>query len=134
MKPILEHVPAGVSLRQILHFAQLIRSSKFQQFDYDDEFLNWIHYGQTKPPAFDLDRVTVDINMYLSTDDTTTTIGNIMELRDRLPHVKQTYIFSNFTHSDFVYHEQAVHLVYDKVISDMVFLDKEKTTQKNTFH
>lgn len=120
---ILEFVPAGISLRQILHFGQLIRSGKFHQFDYDDAYLNMVHYGDVTPPEFDLNRVSVNISIYLSKDDTTTTMGNVIELRDRLPCVKQTYTISEFSHSDFIYNEKAAELVYKKVISNMIEAD-----------
>lgn len=116
---ILQHVPAGVSLKQIMHFAQLMRSGAFQQFDYDDKMLNWLHYGQTTPPKFDLSRITVDINMYLSKNDTTTTYIDVMELRSQLPTVKDMYVIDGFKHSDFIYNTQAADLVYKKVISNI---------------
>lgn len=117
-------MPAGVSLRQILHFAQLIRTGKFQQFDYDDAYLNTVHYGNETPPEFDLSRVSVDINIYLSNGDSTTATGDVMDLKDRLTHVRDTFTVSGFSHYDFVYNENAADVVYRKVISNMIETDR----------
>lgn len=97
----------------------MIRSGNFQQFDYDDKFLNWLHYSQTTPPVFDLQKITVDINMYLSKGDTTTTYENVVMLKERLPTVREFYVIEEFKHSDFVYNDAAAELIYRKVISDM---------------
>lgn len=118
-------MPAGVSLGQILHFAQLIRSGKFQQFDYDDVDLNKKKYGQETPPEFDVSKITADIYTYKSEDDTTTTIKNIEELEMELPNLKGTHVVSGLSHSDFVYNEKAADLVYSKLISDMTECDNK---------
>lgn len=102
-----------------MHFAQLIRSGKFLQFDYDNSFLNLLHYNQTTPPAFDLKQITTDINVYYSMADTTTTAADVEQLLQMLPTVRSKYVISGFGHSDFVYHPLAADLVYRKVIANI---------------
>lgn len=115
----MQHIPAGVSINQYKHFAQLIRSGKFLQYDYDDKFLNWLHYGDVMPPPFNLTKVTANVNLYLSKDDKTTTIDGIMQLKALLPNVKGTYVVSGFKHSDFIYNDMAAVVAYEQIISDM---------------
>lgn len=115
----MQHIPAGVSINQYKHFAQLIRSGEFLQYDYDDKYQNWLHYGDISPPSFKLSQVTVDINLYLSKDDKTTTMTGIMKLTDLLPNVRETHVVSGFKHSDFIYNAMAADLVYEKLISEM---------------
>lgn len=102
-----------------MHFAQLIRSGKFLQFDYDNSFLNLLHYNQTSPPEFDLKQITTDINVYYSTGDTTTTAADVEQLLKMLPTVRSKYVISGFSHSDFVYNRMAADLVYRKVIANI---------------
>lgn len=116
-------MPAGVSLRQILHFAQLIRSGKFRRFEYDNV------YGP--PSEFDLSKISTPINLYMSEDDTTTTIANIQELQDRLPNVIKSHVVSGLEHSDFVYSRKAADLVYKPLIADMKRNDQLPRNQRN---
>ena len=58
---LIGHQPGGVSLKNLFHFAQGIRSEKFQLWDYDWDFAtknsNWEAYGQMKPPVVDLTQI-----------------------------------------------------------------------------
>jgi len=40
------HTPAGTSVKNIVHFAQLHNAKKFQMYDYGDAEKNKQHYGQ----------------------------------------------------------------------------------------
>lgn len=121
-------MPAGVSLKQILHYSQVVRSGMFKQFDYEDDFLNSMHYGRRLPPLFDLQKVRVGIHIYVSKDDKTTPYDSVMKLKDFLPNVKGTYAVEGFRHSAFVYHDKAAELVYGKLISDMQGAADRNTT------
>lgn len=91
----------------------------FKQFDYEDDFLNSLHYGRRIPPLFDLQKIRVDIHIYLSTDDKTTKYENVMRLKDFLPNVKGTHVIEGFRHSGFIYNDKAAELVYGKLIANM---------------
>lgn len=123
IKPsILQHVPAGISLKQIVHFAQMIRSGKFQKYDHG--WTNWIHYGRLTPPSFDLQQITTNIKIYFSTKDKTTTYKDVLKLKKLLPNVQETYALSAFSHTDFIYSDRAADLVYKKVITDLMQVDQ----------
>ncbi len=51
-------VPSGTSVKNIAHFAQLVRSATYRQFDYGAEG-NMIEYGQSTPPPFDISDIKV---------------------------------------------------------------------------
>lgn len=57
-----------VGIRQILHFAQIIMTGKFQQFDYGIE-KNLIVYNNIKPPEYDLAKVIAPIMIYVGEED-----------------------------------------------------------------
>ncbi|EAT33506.1 AAEL014218-PA, partial [Aedes aegypti] len=50
---LLGHIPAGSSTKQILHFAQEVRSGLFQQYDYG-KLKNMFVYNQPEPPVYNL--------------------------------------------------------------------------------
>jgi len=43
----------SASLKQLIHFGQIVNRSEFQKFDYDeyDSDLNMEKYGQAEPPV-----------------------------------------------------------------------------------
>ena len=55
------HLPGGVSLKNIFHYAQTAITGEFRDWDYSMEFkpskTNMEAYGQEKPPLIDLKRV-----------------------------------------------------------------------------
>ncbi len=51
-------VPSGTSVKNIVHFAQLVRSATYQQFDYGKDG-NIAQYGQPTPPPFDISDIKV---------------------------------------------------------------------------
>ncbi len=49
----MKHYPCGTSLKCFKHFLQIIKSKKFQKYDYGQE-ANCHIYGQSNPPEYDL--------------------------------------------------------------------------------
>ena len=51
---LMGHMPGGVGLKNLFSYFQTFLTGKFQDWDYDMEFLasksNWEEYGQAKPP------------------------------------------------------------------------------------
>ncbi|XP_031625878.1 lipase 3-like [Contarinia nasturtii] len=99
------NTPAGVSVRQGIHYIQLIRDGGFRQFDYEDKKINQKIYGSITPPDYNLTRITVPINIFHSKDDTTASFENVIQLKSVLPNLKSTYLVpvADFIHVDFTY-------------------------------
>ena len=97
--------PSGASVKQFLHYCQLIRSGGFRQFDYDNEEMNQEAYGRDTPPEYNLTRVTAPINLFHSMDDDTAIPENVIQLQSDLPNVKLRYVVPvpDFGHVDFLY-------------------------------
>lgn len=63
------HYPSGSSLKQFLHFAQLISSGRFQKYDYGAT-LNQKYYGQELAPEIDISTITrVPIGLFVGSQD-----------------------------------------------------------------
>lgn len=55
-------------MKELLYFAQLTESGKFQKFDYGEE--NMQHYGQDTAPELDISRINqVPIGMFVGMQD-----------------------------------------------------------------
>lgn len=57
----------SASLKQVLHFAQLATSGKFQKFDYGED--NIKHYKKNKVPEYDLSLIKVPITIFCGSQD-----------------------------------------------------------------
>jgi lysosomal acid lipase/cholesteryl ester hydrolase len=62
-----DHVSPRISVKQVEHFAQLIFSGKFRQFDY--HWGNQAVYNSTTPPDYDLTKVTAPVYLYQGEED-----------------------------------------------------------------
>ncbi|KAF0759032.1 lipase 3-like [Aphis craccivora] len=109
---------AGVSLNSIDHLLQMIKAHKFQHYDLGHN-KNLKKYGQTKPPEYDLRRVTSPVVLYYSKNDRVVDNGTIHKLISVLPKVYQTIMIPNekFGHIDYAFNSNAKTLVFDSVIN-----------------
>ncbi|XP_055311150.1 lipase 3-like isoform X1 [Sitodiplosis mosellana] len=116
---ILVGTPSGASLKQGLHYLQLIRNGGFRQFDYESKKINQEVYGRDTPPEYDLARVTAPINLFHSIDDDTAVHENVIQLQSKLPNVKSRHVIQvrDFGHVDFAYSRYARVGLNDKLIS-----------------
>ncbi|KAA0187240.1 hypothetical protein HAZT_HAZT009870 [Hyalella azteca] len=101
---ILAHTPAGTSVHTVNHYAQLYVSTNFTKYDYG-ALGNQNHYGQTTPPAFNLDNVVTPTALFWGANDWLATPEDVARLATELPNVILNYRvpFDMFNHLDFVW-------------------------------
>ncbi|XP_075532342.1 lipase member N-like [Dermacentor variabilis] len=114
----LSHYPIGTSYQNLRHFVQNNRGKNFLMYDYGT-FENKQRYGQEEPPAYDVDRITVQVALFSSKGDTVANPQDVSLLAERLG---STLLFNrivppqDFRHLDFVYGYQATNFVHDIMI------------------
>lgn len=64
------HNPAGTSLKNTIHWAQLINTNTLKMFDYGSEKDNTRHYGQPEAPGYDISGLTVRTVLVSGGEDT----------------------------------------------------------------
>uniref|UniRef100_A0A182P2W8 Partial AB-hydrolase lipase domain-containing protein n=1 Tax=Anopheles epiroticus TaxID=199890 RepID=A0A182P2W8_9DIPT len=98
------HNPSGASSKQLLHFAQLNRCGRFQQFAYERRVENLAHYGQEQPPAYNLSAVTAPVAIFYALNDWMIDPANVLRLAGELPNVVSLTEVQDrhFNHLDFV--------------------------------
>ncbi|XP_042149604.1 lysosomal acid lipase/cholesteryl ester hydrolase [Ixodes scapularis] len=97
------HVPAGTSMKNIIHFDQLVKSKKPQKFDYGEE-INQEYYGQRRPPLYKLANVKTDVGIFWSKGDEFVPPENVKILIKELgPRVKKNHYIDDpyYTHLHF---------------------------------
>ncbi|KAG7210308.1 hypothetical protein KM043_011849 [Ampulex compressa] len=117
MPTIAGHVPAGASVKQVLHYSQLVRSGRFRQYNYG--FLgNWKVYRRLIPPAYDLKKVKVPVILHYGVNDWLSHVRDVHQLYNELgnPVAKFRVPHGRFNHLDFIFGVDVKQLVYEKVL------------------
>lgn len=114
---IVESSPNSVSVKQLVHFAQLIESGRFRQFDYKEP-ANQRIYGQAMPPEYQLQaRINVSLLVFYGTADTVTSALGVQRLIDECePFVASVHPAIGANHFDFVLSNDAYVKFYAKII------------------
>lgn len=114
---ILAHMPAGTSVKNMVHFGQLINNNRFCMFSYGRNENSRV-YGTGRPPCYELENVRVPVAIFWGDGDWMSTTKDLDNLKDRLSNVVYDHRvdFPNFNHIDFIFASGAKTLLYDKVI------------------
>ncbi|KAJ8673199.1 hypothetical protein QAD02_004461 [Eretmocerus hayati] len=117
---ILSHDPAGVSLKTIIHFHQLVHSNRFAHFDYGPK-VNLDIYGSAIPPDYDISKIQVPVGIFWAENDPVADPRDIQRFYSQLPkpifNLKVDH--NKFNHLDFLWANDAGDYVYSKLISAM---------------
>lgn len=108
---VIEHLPNRVSVKQIIHYVQLVHFGGFRQFrDYSK--------ANDMPTEYNLTQITAPINLFYSTDELMATVKSVNRLRSELRNVKLFYAIpmKNFQHVDFAYSRFLREALNDKVV------------------
>lgn len=111
----LSHTPAGTSVKNMLHFCQLIQEKKFQQYDYG-YFGNIRKYGALKPRAYKLNKVTNKVVLISGSKDWLADPKDVKWLSKQLPNVVYAEQVNGYNHLDFIWGMSARNKVYKTII------------------
>lgn len=63
------YFPAGISLKSLEHYAQLIMTGgRFQMFDYGPQ-INLKRYNSTVPPEYNVKQISVPVHLFVGEED-----------------------------------------------------------------
>jgi len=117
---IMGHTPAGSSTKQMLHYAQEIRSGYFRKYDYGFSG-NLEHYGENVPPNYNLGAITAPVYLFYSHNDWLAAEKDVLRLYDKLPNCLGKFLVADdkWNHLDYLWGIDVDTLVYNKVVSLM---------------
>lgn len=134
MTPIvLGHVPSGCSGKQLSHYGQLVKSKRFQKFDYGSTE-NVKRYNDDIPPEYNLNNVRAKLVLYYVENDGLILRTNVERLMNQLPNVIGSHVIEHkmFYHLDYVWGINARTQIYENVVKDMKSIDElEAESQSN---
>ncbi|CAH3018896.1 unnamed protein product [Porites evermanni] len=113
------HTPAGTSVRNMVHFAQMYISKKFQMYDYGSSEENKKHYGQPTPPQYNASDMTVPVALYWAQNDWLADPTDVKALLPLLPNKLYNNYIKNWDHLDFIWGMDAAKIVYDDIIRNI---------------
>lgn len=116
----ISHTPAGTSVKNMIHFAQLVREKRFQKFDYGSS-KNMAIYGQKIPPAYNVSGVKIPVGLFWSLNDWFADPTDVNILTEQLPNLTLNYQVPDpeFTHIDFILGMHANDIVYNAMMKLM---------------
>jgi pimeloyl-ACP methyl ester carboxylesterase len=114
-----DYTPAGTSVRNMAHWAQLVQSGKFRMYDYGFAE-NLIVYGTLTPPDYPLQNlVSPKIAFFTGTKDDLADPTDVQRLIEALPDSNKPIYINNqqtYQHLDFTWGENANELIYPDVV------------------
>ncbi|CAG9864403.1 unnamed protein product [Phyllotreta striolata] len=114
------------SLLQLTHYMQIIRTNYFGQFDHGPK-KNMKIYGNSTPPAYDLNKISAPMAVYYAPKDELATIQGALDTIKLLPNVihQELVDYEYFNHIDFLFAKNATELVYVNTINLIKSFDEK---------
>jgi pimeloyl-ACP methyl ester carboxylesterase len=108
----LSHSPGGTSTRTMIHLGQMVKSGKFQAFDYGSQKENQAHYHQDKPFEYDLSTVDTPTIIYSGGQDWLADPKDVSNLVTKLKTLSDTIYFPEYNDFDFIWGMRATAEIY----------------------
>ncbi|KAG6412645.1 hypothetical protein SASPL_125332 [Salvia splendens] len=119
----LKNEPQSTSTKNLIHMAQTVRDGLLSKYDYGNAPFNMVHYGQAKPPVYNLSRIPPNLPLFLSYGgkDALSDVRDVATLLDslKLHDVGKLHVqyIKDYAHADFIMGVTAKDLVYNQMIS-----------------
>ncbi|CAG5038335.1 unnamed protein product [Parnassius apollo] len=103
---IFQYIPHGTSIKNLIHYGQVIRTKTFSHFDYGVRE-NLALYNSSSPPEYDHSRVSMRVVLLVGRNDMVCTPFDVAILRRKLPNVMSYAVINKteYSHLDFVWAE-----------------------------
>jgi lysosomal acid lipase/cholesteryl ester hydrolase len=118
-----------MSSRQLVHFAQIYLSGKFQQFDFHGN--NTQIYGTWQPPEYKFSNIVAPLFIYRGPQDLLSSRKDTERAVSLLPNVVRYRVVPNFNHVDFTYGKRTRKILYNDVLNSFESAPK---TFNNNYH
>lgn len=110
------HTPAGTSVQNMVHFAQMAKSNLCQAYNYGSRKKNFLHYNQSVPPVYNVSALTVPTYIFSGANDYLSDPKDVRAVIARLHSVVFSYEIPNWQHLDFIWGLDAARVLYDKIV------------------
>ncbi|KAK1404374.1 Lipase [Heracleum sosnowskyi] len=119
----LKNEPQSTSTKNLVHLAQTVRDRRLAKYDYGSANFNAEHYGDSRPPVYNLANIPHDLPLFLSYggQDSLSDVKDVENLLDNLKmhdvdKINIQYI-KDFAHADFIMGTTAKDVVYNQIMA-----------------
>ncbi|KAL2523227.1 Triacylglycerol lipase 2 [Forsythia ovata] len=119
----LKNEPQSTSTKNLVHLAQTVRDGVLSKYDYGNANFNVEHYGESKPPVYDLRKIPHDLPLFLSYggQDALSDGRDVATLLDslKLHDVDKLHVqyIKDYAHADFIMGVTAKDVVYNQIVA-----------------
>ncbi|XAR51990.1 Triacylglycerol lipase [Bertholletia excelsa] len=119
----LKNEPQSTATKNMVHLAQTVRDGIVAKYDYGSANYNVEHYGESKPPVYNLSNIPHDLPLFLSYggQDALSDVKDVETLLDSLklhdPDKLSVQYIKNYAHADFIMGVTAKDLVYNEIVA-----------------
>lgn len=114
---IFKYIGDNASLKQFTHYIQLMRSGKFQMFDYGLAKNREI-YQEDTPPQYNLTQITIPISIMRTINDPLSAKKDIKTLTSQLTNARSVRVMPG-NHIDYVFDPVTITVIKDHMLSVM---------------
>jgi lysosomal acid lipase/cholesteryl ester hydrolase len=118
----LRNEPQSTATKNLVHLAQTVRDGVLSKYNYGTANFNLEHYGESRPPVYDLSKIPRDLPLFLSYggQDALSDVKDVATLLDALKHhdVDKLHVqyVKKFAHADFIIGITAKDIVYNQIV------------------
>ncbi|XP_009701255.1 PREDICTED: lipase member M-like [Cariama cristata] len=111
------HYPDGTSVKNLIHWAQVVKSGEFKAFDYGSK--NPAVYHQETPPSYRVEEMPVPTAVWSGGKDWTVDWRDVRLLLPRITHLVTYGHFPDWNHWDFIWGLDAPGRLYSSILELM---------------
>ncbi|CAI9758530.1 unnamed protein product [Fraxinus pennsylvanica] len=119
----LKNEPQSTATKNLVHLAQTVRDGILSKYDYGNANFNLEHYGEAKPPVYDLRKIPHNLPLFLSYggQDALSDAKDVATLLDslKLHDIDKLHVqyIKDFAHADFIMGVTTKDIVYDQIVT-----------------
>ncbi|XP_009614880.1 triacylglycerol lipase 2-like [Nicotiana tomentosiformis] len=119
----LKNEPQPTSTKNLVHLAQTVRDGILKKYDYGSSNYNLAHYGEAKPPQYNLANIPRDLPLFISYggQDALSDSKDVETLLDylKLHDVDKLHVqyVKDYAHADFIIGITAKDIVFNQIVN-----------------
>ncbi|XP_050518262.1 lipase 3-like isoform X2 [Diabrotica virgifera virgifera] len=126
---LLQTFPAGCSVKELLHYFQIIHSGSFTKYDYGAKG-NMKKYGTYTPPLYNLSNILAPVSLFVAHGDNVVPWEGVRDFITMLPNIDSVFDIpiESFNHVDYIFSNITTQYVNEPVYQlFMKHLQNKKT-------